>query len=650
MPYVLSNSNNDAVIVIPDAGLNQDYDIDLVGRNYENYGAIIAESFLFLLENFATDATPPAKPTAGQIWYDKTNKQIRVYDSVSASWQPLGVLVNSSAPSNDYGQNIAGTLYYNTSTSQLYVHDGSEYQLAGTSGEITSQYSTNANLGNPSEYGTSIKNIFLTDTDGNKRAVMALVYRNNGSQAGGGFLGKSGYYDNEKIVALFSGHPEFTIADADSTTGGVDYNFYPQFVEPGGIGSTIKTGINVRTDDTGKVNFAGYSDRAQAAYSINTGSYGADSATIPAGKIYHSNRDLAPDVTDSFDLGSASYVYAQGYINDLFVGNGTTGQILKHSANTTVNFGSQAAPIDTIYVTDIDLSGNILSGNGTLDLSGSSVSVDTLSANVVNIDGYTLPLSAGTSEQIVSINSAGQMYWKDLPNNIDAINSSDGSIDIVQNTTVVDDFANAITTTTTQVDFTSNVSFIRSQLSGSTYIDYDPASGEISLNYSSDFDTQDISTFVRTFGTETIGGDKTFTGNVVISSLLALGQTDVTYSGSLTFTGDTGTVQFGADGSILASDDITAFSDRRIKENITPIENALDKLSQISGYTYNKVGQHKRSAGVIAQEVLEVLPEVVSEHEDGILSVAYGNMVALLIEAVKELTEEVNMLKAQQKG
>ena len=99
-------------------------------------------------------------------------------------------------------------------------------------------------------------------------------------------------------------------------------------------------------------------------------------------------------------------------------------------------------------------------------------------------------------------------------------------------------------------------------------------------------------------------------------------------------------------GPGVFSKDVTAFSDRTIKKNIISIPNALDKVCAIGGYTFDRTDvECKRSTGVIAQEVLEVLPEAVHQDEDGIYSVAYGNMVGLLIEAIKELREEVAELR-----
>lgn len=105
-------------------------------------------------------------------------------------------------------------------------------------------------------------------------------------------------------------------------------------------------------------------------------------------------------------------------------------------------------------------------------------------------------------------------------------------------------------------------------------------------------------------------------------------------------------------GQIYATSNITAYSDRRAKENITTIDNALDKTSALRGVYYNKkFGEDKsRQIGVIAQEVNEVCPELVTYAEDtDEYGVSYGNTVGLLIEAIKELKDQVNDLQAQVK-
>ena len=94
-------------------------------------------------------------------------------------------------------------------------------------------------------------------------------------------------------------------------------------------------------------------------------------------------------------------------------------------------------------------------------------------------------------------------------------------------------------------------------------------------------------------------------------------------------------------GAFTATGNITAFSDERLKENVQTIEGALDKVSQMRGVMYDKDGE--RGTGVIAQEMQQVMPEVVQEGE--YLSVAYGNIVGVLIESIKELKAEIEELK-----
>ena len=103
-------------------------------------------------------------------------------------------------------------------------------------------------------------------------------------------------------------------------------------------------------------------------------------------------------------------------------------------------------------------------------------------------------------------------------------------------------------------------------------------------------------------------------------------------------------------GALVASGDVTAFSDARVKENVETISNALDSVKQMRGVTYNKIGEEKQSVGVIAQELEEVVPQLVHTDEEGMKSVAYGNITAVLIEALKEQQAQIEELKARLDG
>jgi putative lipoic acid-binding regulatory protein len=118
----------------------------------------------------------------------------------------------------------------------------------------------------------------------------------------------------------------------------------------------------------------------------------------------------------------------------------------------------------------------------------------------------------------------------------------------------------------------------------------------------------------------------------------------------------TGTVMMGlnsATGNLSVSGTVTANSDKRIKKNIVTIESALDKVLKLRGVTYQRtdIEDDKVLMGVVAQEVEEIIPEVVSlgdpDDLDSIKSVSYGNMVGVLIEAIKEQQLQIDELKKQ---
>jgi hypothetical protein len=84
-------------------------------------------------------------------------------------------------------------------------------------------------------------------------------------------------------------------------------------------------------------------------------------------------------------------------------------------------------------------------------------------------------------------------------------------------------------------------------------------------------------------------------------------------------------------------------SDKRLKRNIISITNALDKIEKLNGVEYNTYDNDIKHIGLIAQEVEEIVPEVVNENnETSIKSIAYANLVPLLINAIKELNKKIN--------
>jgi hypothetical protein len=99
-------------------------------------------------------------------------------------------------------------------------------------------------------------------------------------------------------------------------------------------------------------------------------------------------------------------------------------------------------------------------------------------------------------------------------------------------------------------------------------------------------------------------------------------------------------------GNLTATGNVTAYSDARLKEDLEPITDALAKVQSLTGYTYTRIDTGERHTGLIAQDVQEVLPEAVIDSGDS-LSLAYGNMVGLLVEAIKAQQVQIDELRAK---
>ena len=125
------------------------------------------------------------------------------------------------------------------------------------------------------------------------------------------------------------------------------------------------------------------------------------------------------------------------------------------------------------------------------------------------------------------------------------------------------------------------------------------------------------------------------------SSLRAVTATTLTTTGNVTVNG-----ALTASGNITTGGMFLHSSDERLKENIVPITGAIEKVKAINGVYFNYIGKEEKKMGVIAQNVEKVAPEVVSTDKDGMKSVDYSNLVALLIEAVKEQQLVIDDLKA----
>ena len=185
-------------------------------------------------------------------------------------------------------------------------------------------------------------------------------------------------------------------------------------------------------------------------------------------------------------------------------------------------------------------------------------------------------------------------------------------------------------------------------ISGSSQVQLGSASGNIALATQTTGDY--VATITAGTGVSTTGA----TSGENIAHTISIGQSVAT-SANVQFNSlGIGMAASATAGRIDATNDIVAYSssDIRFKENITPIENAIDKINQIGGYTYdwkeeNKIehGYDGNDVGVIAQEIEAVLPQLVQTRESGYKAVKYDKLVALLIEGIKEQQYQIDELR-----
>jgi len=273
-------------------------------------------------------------------------------------------------------------------------------------------------------------------------------------------------------------------------------------------------------------------------------------------------------------------------------------------------------------------------GDTTLDLAGDLI---------IDVDGADVLLKdAGTQFGAFS-NSSGHLLIKD------------GSTTFLTGAGANATFAGTLATTGV-LTANAGINIDNITIDGT---EIDLSSGDLTIDVAGeiilDADGGDI--FLKDGGT-TYGNLKSTGSNLIIVSGTTVAATfsgaNVTFAGTTTSSGNlstsgTLTVAGTSDlngnidvaGTIVASGDITAFSSEVLKDDIRTIDNALNKVADMRGVYFTKDGE--AGTGVIAEEVEAVLPEVVKDGK--YKSVAYGNIVGVLIEAVKELKEEVKSLK-----
>ena len=400
MTYSVQNTDGSKTINVAASQVNSSFSVALVGRNVSGYGQYFVQNSIRHLENFASTSAPgDSVLLTGQIWYDKNESVMRVYDG--SGWKRMSATVSASDPT---GGVVSGTTYYSTVDDKLKIHNGSQFVEASYAGEINNTFSSDSAIGSPTKYGTRIRNMYIMDDTNKRRAVLALMYVSDGT-------GTAGFTNGESIMAIFSDHASFNV---HTTTAAQveelgDVAIYAELNDgTDGIGTTIKPGMNLRkkyaATAVALANVATYADNANAIY-VSGSSYSANT-------IFRSGSTaLIPDTTDSVTLGSATKRFSTLFIDSITAGNPDTPQaqtIGKAGSNVTLDIGTTALPVDNLHVSNISLaSGGAIAGLNVESFGTSAKPIDTVFAsNVALGDGTAYKLTtAGLYGNIV--NSGG---------------------------------------------------------------------------------------------------------------------------------------------------------------------------------------------------------------------------------------------------
>jgi Chaperone of endosialidase len=618
MSYTITHANGQNSIVIADGTINNSTSITLVGKNTPNYGQYLDQNFLNILENYA-NGSQPVSPITGQLWYDTTHAVLKVYTG-SAFKNINAATASNSAPINP----TLGDLWFDTVNGQLKCYNLTSWVTIGPiggAGEVVSEV--------------------ITDTGTANHTVISF-----------------------KINSV-----RYAILSKDAT-------FTPQTPAVPGF-STIAPGLNIiSTASVPNNRFVGTATNADAIGGVSAANFmRSDQNTSTAGTLQITNNNGllvgTGGATGQLDISSNQFLIEN------ITNNGPIKLVTRSSIGTVANALEVLANADVKIYGNLIVAGNldVVTSNEISLISGTTASYNTTSGAFQVVGGVGI----GGNVIVGGPNSAftGNVYVANLIANGSSNNgnvyASYVNAGTIGNTGA---YLTGTLTTASQGAITSVGTLTGLQVSGAAgftggSVTFNPTSSyKLSLGAVGNVQISGgtANQWLQTDGNGNLNWQTIF---IPVGATSSAGQVGI-YSNasyiagnsSITFNG----TNFAVTGAITATGDITAFSsDARLKTNIVNIPHALDKVKSINGVTYNwneiaaqfGVGDTHEHAGVLAQEIQSVLPQVVRQApfdtaEDGssvsgehYLTVQYDKLVPLLIEAIKELSAEVEALKAR---
>jgi hypothetical protein len=504
---------------------------------------------------------------------------------------------------------------------------------------------------------------------------MGLKFRRGTTAQQSGSLAFGEPYVNTTLGTLVIGGATGDIVLSSAGTGST-----------GNFGAISGSGLDI----TGNANIGG---NLVLGGNITIGDNTADSVNVVASL----SSSLIPQTDNIFDLGSLTKAWRDLYISTgsiKMVSNGVVVSTLSNTGNGFLldqgvtargdsSFGTSSAAVTSV-TGSLKVSGSIsligalsastITGIGNVSLYSTSVdsrlvTVEAVSASVKAVTdtfATSASVASATATSITSLSSSVKAVTDTFATSASVASATATSISTLSGSvkTVTDTFA-------TSASVASATATSISTLSGSVKTVTDALSGRVTTLEGTDISitlTGDVTgtgtitnlanvSFATTIAANSVALGTDTTGDYVASLVAGTGVTLSNNSGE----GATPTISIGQAvattsavtfASVAATGDIVAYStsDKRHKNNIQLIPNALEKVSKLNGVTWEwnedveDVTKSSPKTGLIAQEVQAVLPEVVTERENGFLGLDYSKMVGLLVEAIKEQQTQIHSL------
>ena len=411
MAYVITNTDGSLTHTVQSGAVDRSqFSLALIGRNVANYGQYFAQNTIRHLENFASiNAPTPGTRLIGQLWFDKGENLIRVWDG--SNWKRTGVVVASQStqgrPSEGEG---AGTQFFNLDTGKLEVHNGTSFVEASYPGEVTSAYVNSTNNGSPPHFGARLRTLFLKDTNGQHWPVLAMVYvkSGTGSTTNTGTTTVNG--QKETIMALISDY-EFIISDPTETpVGEENINYYPELIGPNGI-------LVARTGRTAGKVLKGFNSR-QEYEATNTNVF----SSIFVNEIGDSSNPVSDIYTDNITVNTLATIQgAMGITGDLALSsdlsvagdiNGLTStlRVADLEVSNMANIGSSSTPATLNIFGTVNMDGVNTQTLGSDSQKVETIFGDSIDTQSITVDGTaTLATADITNLTVQSLTTLNQI-------------------------------------------------------------------------------------------------------------------------------------------------------------------------------------------------------------------------------------------------